>query len=70
MLIDLIQKTTAIWDTKSNEQMDSTKKFADIWPEIVKEFPKGPEIVKEFPKGPKIQFILRGADFVRRDYGF
>ena len=39
MLIDLVQKNPAIWDTKSNEYMDSSQKFADIWPEIAKQFP-------------------------------
>ena len=39
MLIDLVQKNPAIWNTKSNEYMDSSKKFADIWPKIVQQFP-------------------------------
>ena len=40
MLIDLVQKNPAIWDTKSNESTDSSKKFADIWPEIAQQFGK------------------------------
>ena len=35
MLIDLVQKNPAIRDTKSNEYTDS---FADIWPEVAKQF--------------------------------